>query len=229
MTPAGYPGQRVRAKKRFLPKNVVSGVARRSRARSQSSTLPVVAAGALILLVLQVLQTQRAPNLPTALTDEQRLFIGQVGGVARRLRPEVGLPPSLVTAMAINETGWGQSSLSRRAHNYFGIKAPPGQGVVEPTQEVIEGRWVTVWARFRAYPSLEESVRDLGHFLRANPRYDAVWPTVINPRLTARTLLAAGYATDPDWADKLIRLIDGYNLEALDGLAAPVVGLQGEQ
>ena len=171
----------------------------------------------------------RAPSAPTALTDEQRLFIGQVGGVARRLRPEVGLAPSLVTAMAINETGWGQSSLSRRAHNYFGIKAPPGQGVVEPTQEVIEGRWVTVWARFRAYPSLEESVRDLGQFLRANPRYDAVWSTAINPRLSARTLLAAGYATDPDWADKLIRLIDGYNLEALDGLAAPAVGLQGEQ
>jgi lysozyme len=188
-----------------------------------------VAAAALVLLLLEALQALRAPSPPAALTDEQRLFIGQVGGVARRLRPDVGLAPSLVTAMAINETGWGQSSLSRVAHNYFGIKAPPGQGVLEPTQEVIEGRWVTVWARFRAYDSLEESVRDLGQFLRANPRYDAVWPTAINPRLTARTLLAAGYATDPDWADKLIRLIDGYNLEALDGLAAPVVGLQGEQ
>jgi lysozyme len=192
--------------------------------------LPLVAAGAVVLGLLQALQMLRAPAPPAPLTDEQRLFIGQVGGVARRLRPEVGLPPSLVTAMAINETGWGQSSLSRLAHNYFGIKAAPGsQGVLEPTQEVIDGRWVTVWARFRAYPSLEESVRDLGQFLRANPRYDAVWPTAINPRLTARTLLAAGYATDPDWADKLIRLIDGYNLEALDGLAASAAGLQGEQ
>lgn len=204
-------------------------MARRSRARPRRSILPLVAAAALVLLLLEALQALRAPSPPAALTDEQRLFIGQVGGVARRLRPDVGLAPSLVTAMAINETGWGQSSLSRVAHNYFGIKAPPGQGVLEPTQEVIEGRWVTVWARFRAYGSLEESVRDLGQFLRANPRYDAVWPTAINPRLTARTLLAAGYATDPDWADKLIRLIDGYNLEALDGLAAPVVGLQGEQ
>jgi lysozyme len=208
----------------------VSGVARRSRARRRPSLLPLLAAAALVLLLLQVLQTLREPSPPAALTDEQRVFIGQVGGVARRLRPEIGLAPSLVTAMAINETGWGQSSLSRMAHNYFGIKAPPGQGVVEPTQEVIQGRWVTVWARFRAYGSLEESVRDLGQFLHTNPRYDAVWPTAIDPRLTARTLLAAGYATDPDWADKLIRLIDGYNLEALDGLAAPpVVGLEGKQ
>jgi lysozyme len=220
----------VPAKKHFFLENVVSGVARRSRARRRTSMLPLLGAGALVVLLLQVLQTLRAPGPPTPLTDEQRLFIGQVGGAARRLRPEVGLPPSLVTAMAINETGWGRSSLSRLAHNYFGIKAAPGsQGVLEPTQEVIEGRWVTVWARFRAYASLEESVRDLGQFLRANPRYDAVWPTAINPRLTARTLLAAGYATDPDWADKLIRLIDSYNLEALDGLAPPAAGFQGEQ
>jgi flagellum-specific peptidoglycan hydrolase FlgJ len=151
-----------------------------------------------------------------------------VGEVARRLRPEVGLAPSLVTAMAINESGWGQSSLSRGAHNYFGIKAEPGQGVLEPTWEVVDGRRVSIWARFRVYRSLEESVRDLGQFLHTNSRYDAVWPRAANPRLAARALLGAGYATDPDWADKLIRLIDSYNLEALDDLP-PTAGLPGGQ
>jgi lysozyme len=205
-------------------------VARRKRAPRRASPLPIVASAGLILILLQAAAMLRAPSLPVALTDEQRVFIGQVGGAARRLRPEVGLPPSLVTAMAINETGWGQSSLSRRAHNYFGIKAAPGEGVLEPTQEVIDGRWITVWARFRAYPSLEDSVRDLGQFLHANPRYAPVWPLAVNPRLAARALLGSGYATDPDWADKLIRLIDSYSLEGLDESAPPpALALQREQ
>jgi lysozyme len=188
-----------------------------------------VAGVGLILALLAAAATLRPSSVPVALSDEQRLFIGQVGGVARRLRPEVGLPPSLVTAMAINETGWGQSTLSRQAHNYFGIKAAGQDGVLEPTQEVVNGRWITVWARFRAYRSLDESVRDLGQFLHANPRYDAIWPLTVNPRLTARALLGAGYATDPDWADKLIRLIDAYELEALDdSAAAAAVGVQGD-
>ena len=206
-------------------------MARRSRARPRSSALPVVATVGLILALLEaaaVLRGGGAPSLSVTPTDDQRLFIGQVGGVARRLRPEVGLAPSLVTAMAINETGWGQSGLSRRAHNYFGIKAEPGQGVLEPTWEVVDGRRVSVWARFRVYRSLEDSVRDLGQFLHTNPRYDVVWPRAANPRLTARALLGAGYATDPDWADKVIQLIDSYNLEALDNLP-PTAGLAGGQ
>ena len=194
--------------------------------------LPVVATVGLILILLEVAAALRGPGPSPVVvtpTEEQRLFIGQVGGVARRLWPEVGLAPSLVTAMAINETGWGQSSLSRRAHNYFGIKAPPGEGVVEPTQEVIGGRWVTVWSRFRSYRSLDDSVRDLGEFLHSNPRYNGVWPRAANPRLAARALLGAGYATDPDWADKVIRLIDSYNLDALDDLAPTAIGLQRKE
>ena len=193
--------------------------------------LPVVATVGLILILLEVAAALRGPGPSPVVvtpTEEQRLFIGQVGGVARRLWAEVGLTPSLVTAMAINESGWGHSSLSRRAHNYFGIKALPGEGVVEPTQEVVDGRWITVWARFRAYRSLEDSVRDLGQFLRDNPRYDGVWPRAASPRLAARALLGAGYATDPGWADKVIGLIDSYDLEALDALPPTAIGAQRE-
>jgi flagellar protein FlgJ len=160
---------------------------------------------------------------PTAPSPDQAHFISRVGGVAQRLRTVVGLPPSLVTAMAINETGWGTSALARRANNYFGIKADVGDGtlghVVEDTHEVINGRVVSLRAAFRAYRSLEESTSDLGAFLQANPRYDPIWRHAHDPRATALALAGAGYATDPDWAAKLIALIDGFDLEALD---APV-------
>jgi flagellar protein FlgJ len=141
-------------------------------------------------------------------------------GVARRLRAVVGLPPSLVTAMAINDTGWGTSELARRANNYFGIKADVGEGtaghVLEDTHEVVDGRVVGLRAAFRAYRSLEDSTRDLGAFLRANPRYESIWARADDPHASALALAHAGYATDPEWAGKLMALIDGLDLEALD-------------
>ena len=140
--------------------------------------------------------------------------------MAQRFHTAVGLPPSLVTAMAINETGWGTSELAKRANNYFSIKADVGEGtagrVVEHTHEVVDGRVVSVRAAFRAYRSLEESTQDLGTFLRANSRYDTIWARAQDPHATALALAQAGYATDPDWAGKLIALIDGFDLETLD-------------
>jgi flagellum-specific peptidoglycan hydrolase FlgJ len=153
-------------------------------------------------------------------TGQQAQFIARVGSAAQRFRTVVGLPPSLVTAMAINETGWGSSELSVRANNYFGIKADVGEGtyghVIYDTQEVIDGRVVVVRAPFRAYGSLDESIQDLGAFLHANARYDRLWARAEDPRATAGALAQAGYATDPAWAPKLIALIDSFGLDSLD-------------
>jgi flagellar protein FlgJ len=156
----------------------------------------------------------------TRLTPAQRQFIADVGGVARVRRAQVGLPPSLVVAMAINESAWGQSALARDARNYFGVKAVVGSGtlgaVEEETEEVVDGRVVRIRAPFRAYRSLDESVVDLGAFLHENDRYAPLWSATDDPRAAARVLLDAGYATDPAWADKLARLIDDLDLERLD-------------
>jgi flagellum-specific peptidoglycan hydrolase FlgJ len=183
---------------------------------TRTSALPM-------LPTLPTFPTLMAPRPPVATatpTGQQAQFIGRVGSVAQRFRSAVGLPPSLVTAMAINETGWGSSELSARANNYFGIKADVGDGtsghVMFDTQEVIDGRVVVVRAPFRAYGSLDESVQDLGAFLHANSRYDGLWTRAEDPRATARALAQAGYATDPDWAPKLIALIDTFGLESLD-------------
>jgi lysozyme len=193
--------------------------------------LALAASGAALLAGLAVSRVPALPALPTLTesrppvvtatpTGQQAQFIGRVGSAAQRFRTTVGLPPSLVTAMAINETGWGSSDLSARANNYFGIKAEVGDGpsghIMYDTQEVIDGRVVVVRAPFRAYGSLDESIQDLGAFLHANSRYDALWSRAEDPRATARALAQAGYATDPDWASKLIALIDTFGLESLD-------------
>jgi flagellum-specific peptidoglycan hydrolase FlgJ len=203
---------------------------RRARSRRRLGQGVLLPAGLLAVLVALGVAREEGSPWPSAprsaaprvvLTTEQTGFVRRVGGAAQRLRPTIGLPPSLVTAMAINETGWGTSTLSKQAHNYFGIKAEVGQGtagyVVEDTQEVVGGRVITVRAPFRAYHSLEDSLRDLGAFLHANPRYDALWASADDPRASARVLARSGYATDPAWANKLIALIEQLDLEALDG------------
>ncbi|HEY1293131.1 MAG TPA: glucosaminidase domain-containing protein [Chloroflexota bacterium] len=165
----------------------------------------------------------RPPVVAARPTAEQTRFIERVGRVAQQFHPSVGLPPSLVTAMAINETGWGSSDLCSRANNYFGIKAEVGDGtlgsMLYDTREVVDGRVVVVQAHFRVYRSLEESVDDLGLFLHGNPRYGSIWTRTADPRATALALSRAGYATDPEWAPKLIALIDAFGLDALDGPA----------
>jgi flagellum-specific peptidoglycan hydrolase FlgJ len=206
---------------------------RRSTRRRTSKRLRLqlaIAAGGLTLLVaggvsraasLPPLVASHPPPVATARpTLEQTRFINRIGKVAQRYQTLVELPPSLITAMAINETGWGSSELSTRANNYFGIKAEVGEGtagrVLYDTQEVIDGRVVLVRANFRAYRSLDESVQDLGTFLHQNSRYDALWARAGDPRASAVLLARAGYATDPDWPDKLIGLIDSFGLESLD-------------
>lgn len=161
------------------------------------------------------------PTTPSVqVTAEQEAFIQQVGQIAHRFRAEINLPPSLVTAIAINESGWGRSKLSREANNYFGIKAHRGPGTAGTytieTWEVVDGERITITAAFRAYYNLEESVRDLGTFLKTNSRYEPVFRARDDGEAAARALLAAGYATDPAWADKLIRLMRVYGLARLD-------------
>jgi hypothetical protein len=154
------------------------------------------------------------------LTAEQQRFVARVGGAARELRERTGLPPSLVVAMAINETGWGESVLARQAANYFGIKALTGSGTAGvlsvDTWEVLDGKTVQVQAPFRAYRTFEDGLLDLGAFLRKNPRYGMVWQAGSDPVAVARAMHKAGYATDPAWPDKLTRIIERYGLRTLD-------------
>ena len=156
----------------------------------------------------------------TALAPEQSAFIAEISGAAARQRSRIGLPPSLVVAIAINETGWGKSVLARDGKNYFGIKALAGAGpagtVALDTWEVLDGQTVSVRAPFRAYGSLDESIADLGDLLHTNRRFASVWQQGSDPAAIARAMLQAGYATDPAWPDKLVRIIDRYGLRSLD-------------
>jgi flagellar protein FlgJ len=130
------------------------------------------------------------------------------------------VPASVAIAQAILESDWGGSRLSAEFHNYFGIKAtskPGTAGVVWfNTWEVIDGANVTVRAAFRAYARAADSFIDHGRFFIENPRYAAAMAARHDPRQFAREINKAGYATDPNYAPKLITLMDRYDLYAYD-------------
>jgi len=157
------------------------------------------------------------PPKPASMTAEQKGFIDRVGKAAQS---DSGILPSLTIAQAILESGWGKSELAQKANALFGIKAGAnwkGRRMEKRTSEHIDGKQVEITAAFRAYGSWEESIADHGAFLRA-ARYKAVQGER-DYKKACRAIRAAGYATDPGYADYLIRLIERYGLTAWD--AAP--------
>lgn len=145
-------------------------------------------------------------------------FVDAVREGALRSMREFGIPASFTVAQAALESGWGRSRLAQEAHNLFGIKASAGWegATIElPTREFLDGEWRTVAALWRAYPSYSDSIMDHAGFLRGNPRYRAAFG-VADPRMFAHKIADAGYATDPDYAGKIVRVMLSHNLLALD-------------
>ena len=120
-----------------------------------------------------------------------------------------------MVAQAALETGWGRREILHAdgspSHNLFGIKAGPGwKGPVAEvtTTEFVEGRPVKLKAAFRAYGSYAESFADYARLIGTNPRYAQVMASADDAARFAQGLQRAGYATDPQYADKLARVID---------------------
>lgn len=160
-----------------------------------------------------------APEADAAQVNRQA-FIARVAPAAKASQQRLGVPASVTIAQAILESGWGQSQLTRRANNYFGIKctamrAPTQTGCVSmSTAEYVRGRRITVVERFRAYASPTGSFEDHARLLAS--RYRSAMAVAGNPEAFARRLQSSGYATDPRYAAQLIALIRQYRLDRYD-------------
>lgn len=136
---------------------------------------------------------------------------------------ENGILPSVSAAQAILESGWGESLLAQYPnHNLFSIKVSPdwkGKRVVIPTQEYVDGKFITVAATFRKYDSWEESIKDHALFFSENDWRQFHYQNVIGEedyKIACLALQAAGYATDPNYGAKLISLIERNHLNTWD-------------
>jgi flagellum-specific peptidoglycan hydrolase FlgJ len=157
---------------------------------------------------------------PSSATESQAAFILGIAEPARVSQRETGVPASVTIAQAILESYWGSSRLAREANNFFGIKARERGGsagvVWFNVWEHIGGRDVVQNQPFRAYQDLTDSFVDHGLFFVQNGRYATAMANAHDPRAFAQHIGAAGYATDPGYAAKLIGLMDRFNLYAYD-------------
>ncbi|MGC3944814.1 MAG: glucosaminidase domain-containing protein [Chryseolinea sp.] len=135
--------------------------------------------------------------------------------------------PSIMIAQALLESADkygtpGNSLLAAKFNNHFGIKADVswvGQKVGLSTNEFVAGAMTKVKAWFRVYQHAFQSFDDRIQFLIANPRYKSGGVfKALDAGEQAMALQRSGYATDPGYASKLMKLIYKFNLEKLDHL-----------
>ena len=161
-----------------------------------------------------------ARNVPPTTKE----FVDRVWPDAVEASRSTGIPPQFLVAQAALESGWGKHEIRRAdgtsSHNLFGIKAGKrwdGETVETATTEYVDGKAQKESAKFRAYDSYADAFRDYAAVLRNNPRYGAVIGSQDGTEF-ARRLQQAGYATDPQYANKLASIINGPTLrQALIG------------
>ena len=150
---------------------------------------------------------------------DARAFIALIGPAAQASAKVTGVPASFTVAQAALESGWVESLLARQGKNPFGVKADPswrGEVLTFTTREFLRGAWVTVPAYWRKYADWQACIDDHAAFLRQNRRYARCFACTAGAAF-ARAVALAGYATDPEYGDKIVSIIDQHRLDRLDG------------
>jgi len=136
------------------------------------------------------------------------------------LNQQTAIPIPVIMAIAGLESNWGESELALQANNHFGIKDKKDwQGWIYCKLTTEYQGWLafTEKACFRKYPFIKESYQDFGYFIKTRPNYSNLqhipsW----NYRAWAEGLQKGGYATDPAYAEKILRIIWRYHLYEYD-------------
>lgn len=142
-------------------------------------------------------------------------FINEMYPFAQRAASKLNTSADVLIAIAALETGWGVHTPKSRANgdsfNYFGIKANNWKGpkLINETKEFDGKKMIEVKDSFRMYRSPEESFNDFAKFLLSSPRYQNAVTAGRNPEVFIHELQKAGYATDPNYAEKVISILNG--------------------
>ncbi|MBT0731207.1 flagellar assembly peptidoglycan hydrolase FlgJ [Rosenbergiella nectarea] len=160
---------------------------------------------------------ERKVDSVAQLAQPMQQFIKRLLPHVTSVSRETGIPVKLILAQAALESGWGQRQITTErglpSHNLFGIKAGnrwQGPTTATLTTEYRQGRAEKTTEPFRVYRSWQEALQDYGDLLVNNPRYQAV-TSARSAEQGAYALQQAGYATDPNYAQKLLTIIRQLN------------------
>ena len=156
------------------------------------------------------------------MAPRSRSYANTWEGVAQAAKDAGAKWVQLVAAQWALESGYGKHTSGR--HNYFGLKAAGSQGAMHETREFVDGKWITISAEFLDFPDLGACVKYLvTRWYKDWDKYEGVdrAPTL---DAAAKELVKQGYATDPEYAGKLLRLVEENAPEAkAEKPATPVV------
>lgn len=155
--------------------------------------------------------------------EENKKFIYSLIPKAKLLNQKYKVLASIIISQASLESDFGRSKLASAHHNLFGIKEfGQGPAVEFKTMEFYDNHWIEIKDKFKVYPSNEASMEDhtmlLINGVDCNPSLYHGVLTANSYKEAAFALQQAGYATDPNYADKLIKLIEKYKLAQYDDI-----------
>ncbi len=145
-------------------------------------------------------------------------FVQTLWPMAEKAASQIGAAPEAIIAQAALETGWGKHILQDKqgsSFNLFNIKADSrwdGDFTSKNVLEYRNGQPIQEQSRFRSYADYQQSFDDYVQFLQSNPRYQNALQNAGDPERFVEHLHKAGYATDPQYASKLKRIMQGDTL-----------------
>ena len=155
-------------------------------------------------------------GLQTPAWSDPEAFARDIWPHAERTAKELNVAPEAILAQAALETGWGKHVMPNTngaaSFNLFGIKSGSGWSgdqVVRNTLEFRDGVARQEQAKFRSYSNVSSAFADYTNFIAENPRYENVRGSGDDASGFARALQESGYATDPDYAQKIENILDG--------------------
>ena len=165
-----------------------------------------------IILVSSCSSLKQTTNNENSVEEKINIYIKKYAPAATKNMRFFKIPASITLAQGILESGYGEGTLAKNANNHFGIKCHKdwkGKSIKHDDDEKNEC--------FRSYKNPLRSYRDHSLFLVDRDRYSSLFKLNRKDyRGWAIGLKAAGYATDPKYADKLISLIERFKLTRFD-------------
>lgn len=165
-----------------------------------------------LLATLAALFVWTAASAQSRIKYTTEEYIARWNKIAVEHQEKYGIPASITLAQGILESNNGNGRLAVEANNHFGIKCKKNwTGATISHDDDAKGEC------FRKYHSAEESYEDHANYIDTQPRYDSLFRhSETDYKAWARGLKAAGYATDPQYAEKLIRIIEENKLYLYD-------------
>jgi flagellar protein FlgJ len=156
-------------------------------------------------------QSEKSVNFSTPSFNEPKDFVSALIEPAKSVQEKIGVPFQVIIAQAALETGWGQKIIKDKngdsSNNLFNIKADSrwaGDKITKDTLEFEQGAMIKKSEPFRMYETLSDSVDDYINFLSTSERYQDALQGSGNVEHFLQGLQKAGYATDPQYADKIL-------------------------